>query len=281
MISNKQELVRFLCKNACNYVKLDNNQEMVISGGFDDPAKCYKIKGSVVTEVLELRSNHNEADTRMFAHAFHAVKPGSQIMIHSSDTDVFVLAIYFWSNLKNCNCLGLWMKITSKRSRTLGCHLASDFLGKEVANILPALHAFTGCDSTSKISSKTSAYKEVKKRYAQDALKPLGNGQPLTQFQSIALEQLYLKLINRPGNRADEGRYLAISRSVGIGLALDRIPCTSDALHQHALRASAQTYIWHNAFIPLYEPLDLMKFGFEKCGEELLPKYITKDPAND
>lgn len=229
--SNKRELVRVICRSATDYVKLNKNQEMVISGGFDEEATCFKIQGSVASKVLELRSNHIEADTRMFVHAFNAVKPGSQIIIHSSDTDVFILAIHFWPKLKNHNCSGLWMKVTSKKTPTLACHLASDFLGEEITSVLPALHAFTGCDSTSKISSKKSAYTQVKLLYAQNALKPLGNGLPLTPSQSVALEQLYLKLINKPGKTADEGRYLSIYRSVGIGLSLDRIPCTSDALH--------------------------------------------------
>lgn len=174
-----------------NYVKLYENQEMVISGGFDEEATCFRIQGSVASKILEPQSNHTDADTRMFVHAFNAVKPGSQIMIHSSDTDVFVFAIHFWPKLKNYNCSGLGMKVTSKKLRTLGCHSASDSFGEEITNVLLALHVFTGCDSTSKISSKQSAYAQVKKLYTQDALKPLGNGLTLTKSELVALEQLY------------------------------------------------------------------------------------------
>lgn len=45
--------------------------------------------------VLELCSNQEEADTRMFLHAHHASQNGHQcIAIRSSDTDVEVLACY-------------------------------------------------------------------------------------------------------------------------------------------------------------------------------------------
>ena len=53
---------------------------------------CTKLTSSTV---LELCSNQEEADTRMFLHAHHASQNGHQcIAIRSSDTDVEVLACY-------------------------------------------------------------------------------------------------------------------------------------------------------------------------------------------
>ena len=62
---------------------------------------CSKIsvdaQGSISSStVLELRSNQEEADTRVFLHALHASDAAhQQILIKSSDTDVEVLACYF------------------------------------------------------------------------------------------------------------------------------------------------------------------------------------------
>jgi len=70
----------------------------------------------------------------MFVHALNAVKHGSHI-IHNPYTDVYVLTINLWPKLKNYNCFVLWMEVTSKKSWTLGCHLASDFLGEEITKM--------------------------------------------------------------------------------------------------------------------------------------------------
>ena len=62
---------------------------------------CSKIsvdaQGSISSSiVLELRSNQEVADTRMFLRALHASDAAhQQILIKSSDTDVEVLACYF------------------------------------------------------------------------------------------------------------------------------------------------------------------------------------------
>lgn len=46
---------------------------------------------------------------------------------------------------------------------------------------------------------------------------------------------------------ADEARMSIFSRSCGINVNLADIPCTSNALHLHASRASVRTYIWKKA----------------------------------
>lgn len=42
---NKLELVRFLCQNILQYVSLTDDQDLIISGGFDNVCKCFSIQG--------------------------------------------------------------------------------------------------------------------------------------------------------------------------------------------------------------------------------------------
>lgn len=91
----------------------------------------------------------------MFSHIFHAVK------IQSVDTDVFILGIYFWNKLARLGCLGLWFEGSYKNKYIRGCHLAAESLGENISRILPALHALTGCDSTSRLGSKKKVSKEI------------------------------------------------------------------------------------------------------------------------
>lgn len=62
-----------------------------------------------------------------------------------------------------------------------------------------------------------------------------------------------------------------------MNIKLQNIPCTSDALYQHTLRASAQTYIWRNAINPTYKPLDFTTFGYKLDDGALLPVFMTKN----
>lgn len=142
---NKLELVKFLCQNAFNYVKLSNkNQKLFISGGFPNVQKCYKICNKSMFEVPDLQSNHLEADTRILSHAFYSVDRNVDVIIHSVDTDIFILCIHFWEIFKFKGCCGLYFKLSSQKPRTLACHIAADYLTLNISKILPALHAFTG-----------------------------------------------------------------------------------------------------------------------------------------
>ena len=54
--------------------------------------------------------SHEEADTRIFVHARHAVMEGNQtLMIKANDTDVVVIAISMLSTLQELGLQKLWI----------------------------------------------------------------------------------------------------------------------------------------------------------------------------
>ncbi|CAH0397872.1 unnamed protein product [Chilo suppressalis] len=172
---NKLQLVRFLCTAAPKYAQIKEDCELYICGGFDDPTKCFKLQVSSFVEVPDLNSNHLEADLRMFCHIFHAVKiQSAHVIILSTDTDVFILGIYFWNKLACLDCLGIWFDGSYKKKYILGCHLAAQSLGENICRILPALHSLSGCDSTSRLGSKKKALKAATLDFVQKALRHLG-----------------------------------------------------------------------------------------------------------
>lgn len=187
---NKLQLVRYLCTTAPKYAQVKEDCEIYICGGFDDPTKCFKLQGSSFCEVLELKSNHLEADSRMFGHIFHAVRiQSAHVIILSADTDVFILAIYYWKELANIGCLGLWFDGSYKKKHLLGCHLAAESLGESICNILPALHSVSGCDTTSRLGSKKQFLKAESEDFVQTALVSLGNldlnAEQLKQLETV------------------------------------------------------------------------------------------------
>ena len=52
-------------------------------------------------EVSHLRSNHEEADTRLILHAKHAVATHNNVTIKSPDTDALVLSIAMQQRIEN------------------------------------------------------------------------------------------------------------------------------------------------------------------------------------
>ncbi|XP_043480323.1 uncharacterized protein LOC122510010 [Leptopilina heterotoma] len=273
---NKLQLVKFLCKYALKEVKIQENRELYISGGFDDPTKCYKLQSNSISEIFALKSNHLEADSRMFSHIFHAADTqNAHIIILSADTDVFILGIYFWQKLYIIGCQGLWFEGSQKKKRYLGCHLAAESLGDNVSKILPALHSLTGCDTTSRLGNKKNCLKSATLDFIQARL--LNFGDEFLDFEKFSnVEKVCTYLYSQKEITADEIRHKLISQNIGFGLNLSRIICTSNALYLHCLRASAQTYLWKNAFQPLIEPIDFLQFGYELRDSNLYPIQMTK-----
>lgn len=110
--------------------------------------------------MLNLASNHIEADTIMYIHIKDCLSSDPNIdhvIINSPDTDVLVLGIRFWVEFeKKLGCKGLWRVGTGDRRREFGLHIAATCLGKNLCNVLPAIHA------TSKISTKKTVFKYLK-----------------------------------------------------------------------------------------------------------------------
>ena len=81
-----------------------------------DNEKCFKLSSAGWHKVPELNSAQEEADTRLLLHARHAGLNGiSNIIIHSPDTDVYVLSI---ANLEDIGGR-LYLKLALKTKQEL------------------------------------------------------------------------------------------------------------------------------------------------------------------
>ena len=72
---------------------------------------CQSLQNGEVETLPELDNNTEEADVRLVPHAIHAVLAGTErIVILSSDTDVLVIALYFWNLLNSHGSRQFWMR---------------------------------------------------------------------------------------------------------------------------------------------------------------------------
>ena len=139
-----------------------NSHKSVYLGGSHDEelAMCLHLQNGNAYIVPALNYGHEEADNRIIYHINHAVKVErfSRIIVASGDTDVFICLLYHFSNWKKANLKELWVLCgQGNTTRAVPLHNKNDCLDLSVINILPAIHALTGCDTTSKIGTKKSA----------------------------------------------------------------------------------------------------------------------------
>eukprot|EP00745_Piridium_sociabile_P026705 TRINITY_DN42673_c0_g1_i18.p1 TRINITY_DN42673_c0_g1~~TRINITY_DN42673_c0_g1_i18.p1 ORF type:complete len:760 (+),score=189.88 TRINITY_DN42673_c0_g1_i18:236-2515(+) len=167
---NKTSFTRFLLEEW----KKDNNRYAPKLQGrqvlFVCQEKCVRLttvngQTTLSEEVEELCSNHEEADTRIVLHCLHiaaSAPDDATVSVRSPDTDVFVLLLKFSQTIKQTV---LFDTGTGDKRRLLDVKLVAADTGEDICQALPALHAYTGCDSTSAFvrKGKVTALKMLQK----------------------------------------------------------------------------------------------------------------------
>ena len=116
---------------------------MVTSG-----ERCFRLTKDDVTEITELRSTQEEADTRMMIHVKHAATSYQNVVVNSEDTDVFLILLSLHSQIPT--------RILLRRGKGNAVGLIDiprlgTILGEDVCQAMIGVHCsrYTGCDSVS------------------------------------------------------------------------------------------------------------------------------------
>lgn len=283
---NKINLCDFLTSSLSKIgqERLTQGKQLIIGGGLADGERAVGITRARPTEDIDaLKSNHEEADTRMILHAAYAVResPTSVIVIQSPDTDVLVLCVCHFTEI---GCRQLWFRTgVSDRQRYIPVHTIQQSLGERSCQSLPAFHALTGCDSTSSISrrGKKKPWVALKCSAAhQITLSLFGQQQDLddrlAEKTEAFIRDLYPKT-RRSTSTMDELRYQMFCQHRK--LKNEALPPTSDSLRQHMKRSSYQTFIWRSSLIAMQDQQSPEGYGWEVEDGSLKPVYMMKDPA--
>ncbi|CAG2243524.1 unnamed protein product [Mytilus edulis] len=150
------------------------NKCLVLAGAFSNPEIVRQLSNEHVIDLPDLFCSHEEADTRILLHVIHSDKIFQQlnirgrIIVKCSDTDVLVLCVHYFKVLVSTE--QMWFLTGSTNSlrdcrRYIPIHELSKSLSPLLANILPAVHALTGCDTTSAIFGfgKKTVFKLIRK----------------------------------------------------------------------------------------------------------------------
>lgn len=107
------------------------------------------VNGDRVTkiEIPELRSDQEESDTRVVLYAVYAAKNGyKSVKIRSPDSDIFFVLLHHASKINNDILFDTGKGNTRK---IINISKLSQEYGDRQCSALLALHAYTGCDTTS------------------------------------------------------------------------------------------------------------------------------------
>ena len=153
-----QELQIILCQSVQNgeverLPELDNNIEEADMRLI--PHVIYEVE-----TLPELDNNIEETDMRLIPHVIYAVLAGIEmIVVLSGDTDVLVIALYFWNLLNSHGLRQFWMRAgVNDSTRYIPLHSLAKNIGS-LCHVLPAIHALTGSNITSKVGTKAAAPK--------------------------------------------------------------------------------------------------------------------------
>ena len=238
--------------------------------GDETSTPAQSIKNGEVFQHPDLDTDHEEADIRIIPHAVNAVRHScmARIVILSSDTDVFVVAMYFYHLLAAHGLAELWLRGgVGDKTRFIPLHVIAGKVGKPVCEVLPAIHALTGCDITSKFGTKAAGIKAQPVLYLKDF------GRAHTDVQDCVqnAEKFLVQVLNRGNHGIETMDRLRFSwYHHRKSMTITDLPPTSYGTQGHIQRAFYATYIQLNCLGDfLLNPQD---YGFTLESECLVPK---------
>ena len=276
--ANKQEFFTLIPKQLLDTTQLPKGKKLIVTIN----EECRSIRPDTTLECLS-PCCHEEADTRMLLHLYGAVLDGhKKVLIIANDSDVIVLGVRAFTLLSQLE--ELWITYsTGQHFRYMAIHEIAVALGENRALALPAFHAFTGCDSTSSFfkKGKKSAYTVWLPDTSFDtAFLSMATRQPdMDQIKGLfpILEQFVNNLYSvKSCKTVDEARFELL---LHIGKDFDDMPPSSDALHQHTLRATYQSgHIWSCMMQNEFEVADVRNWGWSQAEPNSAPApvYTTK-----
>ncbi len=208
----------------------------------------------------------------------HRTGPTS-LTLSSGDTDVFVCLLYHITvNWRDLGLQELWLVRNSGVKRSiLPLHDICIALGNELIKCLPALHALTGCDTTSKISTKLAALNAVRKP---------GNSSMIQNFDcpqltesAIQMAETFLVKCLKPSadlQTFDDLR-LAAFDSNALKMDFEKTPCTSTNARTHIHRSYYQQQLWVQ-FRDATLIMNAESYGFVTRGSLLVPEIVISKP---
>ena len=280
---NKESLAKFYTEHMLlNAAKeLKDNQELYIAGGSE--TVVYKITANETCEVEELKSNQEEADTRMILHSVFASSCGLKtIVVRSPDTDVLVLLLHYRPSIK-ASKLYFWTGRcgpNTDETRFVPVYKLYQLLTPQQHQIMLPVYCLTGCDTCSSfygIGKKTVFKTLMQQADIFQGLSLLGNG-PMTKNVRLTCTNFVGHLYGKPGCVSLNQLRCEKARKK---VAAKRLPPTENSFSLHLKRCCYQLMIWKRCLEGSPQIPSPTEFGYYIKNETglLKPEMMTQSPA--
>ena len=254
---NKTELLKLIGR----FIKDEMKNQLSIPFIFTTEDRTYEMKNNIVEQIGT--SNHEEADTRLI---LHAILTQTDTVIVCEDTDVLILMVWAYAKF---NITKEWyMKYESTSYARIKDIV--DYLGEEISQYLPHIHAITGCDTTSAFyrKGKVKVLTKVQENPSiLSLIKNLGVQRTLDNDTIIFAEEFVRKVIYN--GKAKEGYTQTRVRlyKTSISKSTLMLPPDQNSLLQAIKRVHHQVYTWLRSNETNIDGLRYQEFGWKWCQE--------------
>ena len=278
---NETVIQQIFTKWVLNKVKSEQFDQPLFLGGShkEHDAMCVSFINGLVSVDRLLECTHERAEDRIFFQSNHTVKIGNygSVVIASPDSDIFVSALHHFRKLMYFDLDELWFASGRGNSRTFfPIHGLANDLDSDIVEVLPAIHALAGCDTASKVGSKSRAVRKgadcyhLLHAFTRDAL----NNETIANSETFLLKCITKQDVDT----FDKLRFIVYHEKY-LEFDIERFPPTSDNIRQHIMRAYLRCYIWlHSLFL---ENIDLnpLEYGYRLTEDSNPVSIISTKPS--
>lgn len=209
------------------------------------------------TPIPEINSSQEETDSRLVLHCAYAKKNGyNYARVKSPDTDIFFILLHLAPQMKDLTIL--FDTGTGTNKRLLDVTTIAEGYTPEFCSALLALHAFTGCDTTSAFKGigKVKPIKILQRlpRYIP-IFAHLGDSWEIPEKDEVEWAAFLCTVYGKPRFRdLDEVRHHILMEKCGdegldasVNVDMSSLPPCNRMFQQHLRRCNFQAGIWKRA----------------------------------
>jgi hypothetical protein len=229
----------------------------------------------------------DDADTLIAKTAidFARAKNTRSVTVIANDTDILVLLVYhFNTEMAEIFMMSRVFSKASWKTELISIRQLRLSLGLTAANSLLAIHAISGCDTTSTLfeHGKRSVWKKLSKSVEASKYFVTLSNNDATHEQAVQAGANLIRIIYEGAesdtlNKLRYQTYMNLTATSTHLLRPERLPPTNNAAHFHCLRAHLQTVIWQSLSTnTLLNPTD---WGWQIHEGRLVPIATDIDAA--
>ena len=227
----------------------------------------------------------DDADTVIAQCALTRALNKERVVVVADDTDVLALLVYHYNRetMDEIYMMSEIARTKSPRRSVIPISLVSKSIGQKCVRQLLAVHALSGCDTTSALHGrgKASVYRKIAQ--SPDTL-PLTDILGSVNAAEEDVVQADMKLLvmvygGKPNESLNHLRYITYMNMIANSKTTpcpERLPPTETAARFHLLRVHLQTVQWQTL---MSVRLDAEKWGWVNKGDIYVPIATTLLPA--